>query len=90
MQAPLFLMRVLVGQPDTRISAVAPLKIAKKAVSRNRIRRKMYESLAPLMDSINHGLWIALFAKKDIGEMETVEMTKEISSFFRNAKILLA
>jgi ribonuclease P protein component len=62
--SPLFLMRVLqIGEGPTRIAAAVPVKVARKAVSRNAMRRKVYEAVRPLLSDIKEGFNIILFAK---------------------------
>ncbi|MFA6458872.1 MAG: ribonuclease P protein component [Candidatus Paceibacterota bacterium] len=83
----LFLLRFVSGQVDTRISAVAPKKIAKTAVVRNRNRRRIYAAIRPLMAVIIPGIWGALFIKKDISEIELADIAKDVQELFIKAKI---
>lgn len=83
----LFLARTLSGQADTRISAVAPQKMAKKAVLRNQIRRRTYEAVHPIINLVPQGLWVAIFAKKDISDIELNEMTTDLRSLFGSKRV---
>ncbi|MEK7681008.1 MAG: ribonuclease P protein component [Patescibacteria group bacterium] len=64
--SPLFVLRYITNQPDTRISAVAPVKIAKKAVIRNRARRRMYGVLREFFPSIISGIHAIIFSGSDL------------------------
>ena len=84
----LFLLRVTTGNQDTRISAVAPLKIAKKAVVRNRIRRKIYTAVRPLAAKISDGAYGAIFAKKNVGPIDMEAITVDLLELFTKARLL--
>jgi len=62
--SPLFLMRALqTGEGPARVAAAVPVKVARKAVSRNAMRRKVYEAVRTLLSDIKEGLHVILFAK---------------------------
>ena len=79
----LFLMRFMNDQKDTRISAVAPVKIFKKAVLRNATRRKMYIIIESVWPHVKNGIHGAVFPKKDISGIETPDLTRDIQKLFQ-------
>lgn len=86
---PLFIIRILKDQVlDTRIAAVSPKKIAKTAVIRNKIRRKIYESVKSFKKSINSPIHVILFAKSGIIEARTEDIKSDLTSFFVKIGIL--
>jgi ribonuclease P protein component len=84
----LFLMRFTDNNKDKRISAVAPLKVAKKAVERIRIRRKIYNALESVLKSVSAGTHAALFAKKDISLEDNESLASDIRQLFVKARVL--
>ncbi len=74
----LFLIRSISGAKDIRIAAAAPTKVAKTAAKRIQIRRKIYDTMSPLIDKLTPGTHIIIFAKKDISELENQEITNNI------------
>lgn len=86
--SPLFLLRILGGQKNTGISAVASKKIAKTAVERNRIRRLIYRGVGPLMSSIISGTHVIVFAKQAMNETKAATITDDLKSVFAKARIM--
>ena len=84
----LFLIRVVSGMPDTRIAAVAPQKVSKTAVVRNRIRRKTYEAVRNIKPSIIQGVHVAVFAKPSILNTKQVVIASDIKDLFVKAGLL--
>jgi ribonuclease P protein component len=84
----LFLVRALVGQKDTRVAAVASKKIAKTAVGRNSIRRKIYTAVRPIKDVLVTGVHIALFAKAGILQASNDEITNDLKNLFVKVALL--
>ncbi|MEK9177609.1 MAG: ribonuclease P protein component [Patescibacteria group bacterium] len=66
LSSPLFILRYIINQSDTRISAVAPVKIAKKAVIRNRARRRVYGAIREFFSSIISGVHAIIFSRSDL------------------------
>ena len=85
--SPLFMLRILTNKKGTRIAAVAPQKIAKKAVTRNRIRRRMYEAVKPFMGSIVSDAWLIIFAKKDVSDTEFNELVMGMKILLDNSNL---
>jgi ribonuclease P protein component len=62
--SPLFILRTLAVPGDTsRLAAVSPTKVTRKASDRNRLRRQMYEAMQPLVDHLKEGLHVIAVAK---------------------------
>lgn len=74
----LFLIRSLSGNADIRLSAVAPQKIAKTAVLRNRIRRKIYKSAESIFPGLSEGLWLIVFSKKNIADVDNADIAADL------------
>ncbi|OHA24667.1 MAG: hypothetical protein A3B11_00600 [Candidatus Taylorbacteria bacterium RIFCSPLOWO2_01_FULL_44_26] len=58
-----FTVRFVSSCSDTRIAAVASKKIFKTAVSRNKMRRRIYEAVRPLYPRILQGMNVVVFGK---------------------------
>lgn len=84
----LFLVRALVGQKDIRVAAIASKKIAKTAVERNAIRRKIYAAVRPTKDRFVPGAHIALFAKTGVLRSPSQEIATDLKNLFVKAALL--
>lgn len=85
--SPVFVMRSIQVQVGTKISAVAPKKIAPTAVARNLIRRRIYEAIQPNIKSIIPGTHAIIFAKTEAIKTDVKTMATELKSLFMKAKI---
>lgn len=93
--SPLFYLRYVKIEPikgkdieKSRISAVVPIKIAKKAVQRNKIRRQIYEATRAIYGSIIEGANVIIFAKEAMKEVSFMDMEKGIKDIFVKARLL--
>lgn len=84
--SPFFHMKHLVLNGKPRFSAVIPQKIAKKAVLRNKTRRKIYDSIKPLLPSVKEGIYAIVFAKSPA--LETSDMDQSIEELFVKAGVM--
>lgn len=84
----LFLLRILTGQKDTRISVAAPKKVANTAVIRNKNRRRLYPAIKPLFPHLSTGVWAILFVKKDISDIDFEVLIQNVREAFIKAKLL--
>ncbi len=89
----LFLARILGGQIDTRIAAVAPQKIFKKAVIRNKIRRSVYEVLRNIQKAPNNptmikGVHVLVLAKSPLLKSDRTEIETDLKTLFVKAGIM--
>ena len=97
--SPLFVMRAYIQPTKANdyknggISAVAPKKVAATAVMRNKLRRQIYEAVAPLQNTLSSlikGSSVAsviIFAKKETLTADFQDMTADLKNLFVKAKI---
>ena len=85
--SPFFVVRILVKEEAGGISAVAPKKIAATAVVRNKLRRQIYEAVAPLRNSIVPGVSLIIFAKTETIKANFKDLTPDLKNLFSKAKI---
>ena len=83
-----FVLRYIDGQIDKRVSVVAPVKIAKTAVSRNKARRRMYSALRITFPSIMTGIHAIIFARNDLSKYSFNEISDDIKILLNKAHIL--
>ena len=87
--SPLFMARVQYGTKLLRIAAVAPVKIAKTAVLRNRTRRRVYGSVRSLWGSIEGTAHIIIFAKAPFLKTDDADaISGDLKDLFVKAKLL--
>ncbi len=91
--SPLFIGRVLGGQVNTRIGAVAPQKIFKKAVIRNKIRRNIYEAVRSVQEDnvqkvVITGLFVLILAKPTILKASKIEISTDLKNLFVKAGVI--
>ena len=92
--APLFTLKFLPLKnisPDFKnslFSITVPLKVEKKAVRRNKIRRQVYEIIRHLLPELKSGWAIAILAKKEILKVSYRQMEEQLQTAFREIKIL--
>lgn len=69
-------------------SAVAPKKVAKTAVLRNKIRRKTYSAIRPLYNKLPKGTQAIFFAKVTFLKATQKEIENDIQAFFVKAGLI--
>lgn len=77
----------LPGQKTPCISMVVSKKKAKSAVLRNRLRRKGYISVAPLVKNIKENMVILVSFDDGNPNFDNFQMTKELDIAFKKASI---
>jgi len=88
-QDPFFLLKFKDNNlKKTRFGFVVSLKISKKAVDRNRIKRQLRESVKSIQESVKNGLDVVFVAKKAILHKETKDIKKRVLNAFKRSKIL--
>ena len=73
----------------SKISVVAPLKIHKNAVVRNRIKRQMSEIIRLIYKNIKPGFNIIFFCKSPILETSYTTMEQKINKILSDANLLI-
>lgn len=86
----LFHMRLIFdgSTKKSRLSVVAPQKIAKKAVERNRIRRQIYILAKPFISGFKLGSQAIVFAKIGAKTAKKEEMTVDLKDLFVKADLI--
>lgn len=79
--SPFFVLMILQNNGISKFSAVAPSKIAKTAVMRNKIRRRLYSVIAKI-DTKTEGADVILISKKPVLEATTDQLEQEIRTIF--------
>ncbi len=85
---PLFLFRSVSFQGPSKFSVSVPKKVAKTAVLRNKIRRRIYSVLNKLFPEFKDGIQAILIAKPDILKASFKELSTEIKEFFGKTGLL--
>jgi len=75
-------------QEAAKVSAVAPVRVGKTAVLRNRIRRRIYEAAEPLVKKLSKGHRVVIFAKTPAIEAEVGDMTSDLQDIFVKTRLL--
>lgn len=65
-------------EKSTYFSVVVAKKVAKTAVSRNKIRRRCYSILKKVQESLNNYYFIILFAKKGVEKVSFADVKADI------------
>ena len=73
--------------PYSKISVVVPIKIDKRAVVRNRIRRQLSEILRLMHKNIKPGFNIVVFCKNPVLEMKREDMKKQIEYILKESDL---
>ncbi len=72
----------------TRIAAVVPNKVGKKAVERTRMRRKMYEVVRVFVPNLKPNQLVIVFAKSPALVSATDLLKKEMKEIFVKAGLM--
>ena len=88
LHSPLFVIRVLKLSGPSRFSVSVPKKIAKTAVLRNKIRRRIYSALEPLFPNIKADIHGVFIVKPTILTASFEEISKGIKDFFGKSGFL--
>lgn len=71
----------------SRFGFIVSTKAAKRAVSRNKVRRQLREIIRLKLDKIEKGLDIILVVRKEALQREFLELTECLFFLFKKAKI---
>ena len=76
-------------QPDVscRCALVISSKVSKRAVKRNRLRRRLHDHLRQRLESRQDlaGLWLLFSLRPEAGEVDPSQLLKECDSLLRDA-----
>lgn len=90
--SPLFMARIFAGglgeDKIARLSAVAPVKVAKTSAERHLVRRRMYEAARPLIGKLKAGTRVVLIAKAAALSSKPAEMAPGMESLFVKAGVM--
>mgnify|MGYP001592812681 FL=1 len=82
-------LKVAYNSPENKAFAfVASLKVSKKAVERNRLKRRAREITYPLLKDVPAGICAAVFFKPAIMGKKYGEIKDELTSLYKKAKII--
>ena len=88
---PLFLLRIFFDKEQSaapsRISFVVSAKVSKKAVVRNKLKRRGYAIIQKHKTKISPGCMCVFFLKKESAAALFKELEKEIIAAFKRAQI---
>ena len=91
--SPLFLLRLVNKQTNTRVSAVVPNKTSKNSVDRNHLRRKIYEAVRAMSGlngtNLASGVHAIIFAKPATLKATQVEIVADLKTLFVKVGILM-
>lgn len=73
---------------ESRFGFIVSLKVSKKAVIRNRIKRRLREIIKEKLSEVSPGVDIVLIARKGIEEEDSLRTKEIINNLFKKAKIL--
>jgi ribonuclease P protein component len=77
------------GLPSSRFGFIVSNKVSKKAVSRNRIKRLLRESVRLSFEQIKPGFDIAVMARADISKKSFVEVNVAVDSLLKRSGLLI-
>jgi len=77
------------GLKNSRFGFVVSLKVSKKAVVRNKIKRRLRESVKKKIDNIKKGFDIVLVAFPDSKNKDFQEINKTVEKLFKKTGILV-
>jgi len=75
-------------EPLIKFSFVVSSKVSKKAVLRNKLKRRGYYVIKKFLPSIKPGYFVVFFLKKDIVGIPFVDFEKQILFLLNKAKLI--
>ena len=70
-----------------KASVVVSKKIAKGAVERNKIKRRIYSALQKELKTIKNGFLLSFYPKKEIQKTTHTQLTKQIFEVLKQARV---
>lgn len=77
-----------IEEENPRFAFVVPAKIAKKAVDRNKLKRRLRYIVAKILPSFKKNIAIMIFLKKGSEKLNFKELENEITAIFKKSGIL--
>ena len=76
------------GLADSRFGFVVSAKISKKAVERNKIKRRLRESIRAILENIHPGVDVSITTKPTIKNKKFEDIIEEIEKIFKKAGLV--
>jgi len=73
----------------SHFAVIVSTKISKKAVERNKLRRRIYEIIRLNISKIKSGYNLMIFVKKGVLNQEYQEIEQELFYIFKKAKLFI-
>ncbi len=73
---------------ESRVSVVVSKKTAKTAVSRNTLRRRFYDLLAPYLKGVTTPTTIVVYPKEDALKTQLTVLGKEVEKALKQARVI--
>lgn len=87
--SPLFTIKILKAKDaDSRFGVVISAKVSKKAVVRNKIKRRITEIIRLALPKIKSGFDVMILVKTVVAEKNYQEIKEDIEKLFKKANIL--
>lgn len=86
--SPLFTAAIYPREHGVGISVVVSKKTAKTAVLRNRIRRRLYATVAPFLKTFVHGSIIVFYPNINAGQVPIDILKNEVSEMLKKQKLI--
>lgn len=80
--------KVKISTAESAFTVVVSSKVAKKAVLRNKLKRRMRHIIKKILPSAQKGLGIIVILKKGVEKLDFWEMGKELKDNFQKAGII--
>lgn len=77
------------GLPVSRFAVVVGGRVSKKAVERNRVRRRIREQIRPLLPSLRSGKDVSLSALPAAKGLSSAELGAALKKAFKKARLLV-
>ncbi len=88
LHSPFFAIRAINIDKPSSFSVSVSKKVAKTAVLRNSIRRRVYSAVSKVINDVNPGQYVFLMAKNGIEKRSLEEILSEIKEIFVKIKVL--
>jgi len=83
----LVLLRFVDGNKP-KFSVSVSKKLFKEAVKRNKIRRRVYSAIRPLLKDIKKPLFIMIIPKKECLDIDLTQITLDLERIFKKIKLV--